>query len=570
MSRAEECYTFSTMKSYSVREFKGDTLLDHLLFHRGITDPAERDKFLNPLYEEGTHDPFLLSDMDKAVARIDDAISKNEKIIIFSDYDADGIPGAVVLSDFFKMIGYKNVGNYIPHRHDEGFGLNIEAVESVAKDGAKLLITIDCGITDVAEVAHAKELGLDVIITDHHLPGVELPDAVAVVDPKLSPNYPDDMICGSGVIFKVVQAMLLKDRRGVPEGKEKWLLDMVGLATLSDMVPLKGENRVFAKYGMKVLRKSPRLGLRKLLASLKVSQEDLTEDDISFMITPRINVASRMGHPIEAFRLLSTTDPAEADELVERLNYLNSERKGAVAAIVKEIENKIKKRGLEEKAVIVLGNPSWNPAVLGLVANSLMKEHNKPAFLWGRGGGVLKGSCRSEGQTDVVALMHGIEEKIFIDCGGHKMSGGFSVSEENIHKLDEALQASYQKLFSQNIAEEQVLMADHLCSIEEIDFSMWDVVDKLSPFGIGNQKPVFLFKGVSPSLVKRFGKQNEHLEIMFAKQNGKKVSAISFFAAEDPRFASLAEGVPINLVATLEKSMFRRFPELRLRIVDIA
>jgi single-stranded-DNA-specific exonuclease len=563
------------MKSYSVREFKGDTLLDHLLYHRGIVDKAEREAFLNPSYDLGLNDPYLLSDMEKAVDRIDAAMLANEKITIFSDYDADGIPGAVVFSDFFKMIGYKNVEVYIPHRHDEGFGLNLEAIGSIAKNGAKLVITIDCGITDVEEVTLAKKLGMDTIITDHHEPGPVLPDAFAIVDPKISPEYPDKMICGSGVIFKLVQAMLKKDRRGVPEGREKWLLDMVGIATLSDMVPLKGENRVFATYGLTVLRKSPRVGLVKLLKNLKISQKDLVEDDIGFMITPRINVASRMSDPSDAFRLLSTDNEEEAEALVEKLNDLNVKRKSMVAGIMKEIKHKYEARHLEDKAVIVLGNPSWNPAVLGLVANSLMKEYRKPAFLWGRADDeTLKGSCRSEGQTDVVALMHGVTEDIFIDRGGHKMSGGFSVSVKHIHLLDELLNNSYAKLFSENVSSEEDMIADHLLSLEDISFSLWDTVDKLSPFGMDNAKPLFLLKGVSPAEVKLFGKQKEHIELMFARPNGKKISAISFFASEDPRFASLIENTsapstPLNLVATLERSTFRNFPELRLRIVDI-
>lgn len=556
-------------KSYSTRTFQGDTLLDHLLHHRGVT-PETRDNFLNPSYDLGLNDPFLLSDMQKAVDRIDTAISKNEKIMIFSDYDADGIPGAVVLSDFFKMICYDNVGVYIPHRHSEGFGLNPEAIDSISINSAKLLITIDCGITDVEEVALANELGMDVIITDHHMPGPVLPAAFAIVNPKTSPEYPDQMICGSGTVFKLVQGMLKKNRRGVPEGKEKWLLDMVGIATLSDMVPLMGENRVLASYGLKVLRKSPRVGLKKLLSSLKISQKDLTEDDIGFMITPRINVASRMGTPMDAFRLLSTTDGIEAEELVTMLNGLNNERKGAVGAIVKEIQHKIDSRGLSEKKVIVLGNPSWRPAVLGLVANTLMREHKKPVFLWGRAeDDTLKGSCRSEGGTDVVALMHGVTENIFLDRGGHKMSGGFSVLTENIHLLEDALQASYETIYSDEKVAEDELIADHLLSLEDIDFRLWDIVDKLSPFGTGNAKPVFLFKSVVPSDVKRFGKLQEHVDIVFTKGNGKKVSAIAFFADDDHKFGNLRAGEPIDLVATLEKSMFKSFPELRLRIVDI-
>jgi single-stranded-DNA-specific exonuclease len=562
------------MKSYSTRTFQGDTLLDHLLHCRGVIDADKREKFLNPSYDLGLNDPFLLSGMQKAVDRIDVAIKKKEKIMIFSDYDADGIPAAVVLSDFFKMIGYDNAHVYIPHRHEEGFGLNPEAIDSIFRNGATLLITLDCGITDVEEVALANELGLDVIITDHHLPGPVLPAAVAIVDPKTSPGYPDPMICGSGVAFKLVQAMLKKDRRGMAEGKEKWLLDMVGIATLSDMVPLQGENRVFACYGLKVLRKSPRIGIKKLLSSLKISQKDLTEDDIAFMITPRINVASRMGNPIDAFRLLSTEDGEEAAELVEKLNGLNNERKGAVGAIVKEIQNKIDSRNLKEKKVIVLGNPSWKPAVLGLVANSLIREHRKPVFLWGRaesanGMDILKGSCRSEGQTDVVALMLAVSDNIFIDRGGHKMSGGFSVLTENIHLLDDALNASYEKMYADAKSAEQEWIADHLLSVDDIDFRLWDMVDKMSPFGIENTKPLFLFKGVTPSDVKWFGKLREHLEITFMRQNGKKVSAIAFFADEDANLGRLKTGKSFDLVATLEKSMFKNYPELRLRIVDV-
>lgn len=558
------------MKSYSVRESKSNTLLDHLLDIRGIHTEEMKQDFLNPSYDTGLNDPFLLSDMQKAVDRIDAAIAENQKIMIFSDYDADGIPGAVVFSDFFKMINYSNVEVYIPHRHDEGFGLNFEAIESIAKNSAKLLITIDCGITDIDEIRRAKDLGMDVIVTDHHLPGEMLPEAFAIVNPKLSPEYPDQMICGSGVIFKVVQGMLKKDRRDVPEGKEKWLLDMVGIATLSDMVPLIGENRVFATYGLKVLRVSPRVGLKKLLSNLKISQKDLVEDDIGFMITPRINVASRMGDPSEAFRLLSTTDELEAAELVAHLNDLNLKRKSMVAAISKEIQNKFEKRGLADKSVIVLGNPSWNPAVLGLVANSLMKEYGKPVFLWGRSDDeTLKGSCRSEGEVDVTALMHGVSEDIFVARGGHKMSGGFSVSAQHIHKLDELLNETYEKLYKSAAKVEKEEFVDHQLTINELDFKLWDIVDKFSPFGINNPKPLFIFKGVTPIEIKRFGKAKEHIEITFAKPNGKKIPAISFFAAEDERFANLAAGFPFDLVATLERSMFRGFPELRLRIVDV-
>ena len=271
------------MKKYSVRkEIPKNTtgslksypeILRHLLFYRGIENGDDAEKFLNLDYVRGTHDPFLMKDMYKAVERILKAIEGSEKIIIYSDYDADGIPGAVVLHDFFKKIGFNNFENYIPHRHEEGFGLNMEAVEDFGKSGAKLLLTIDCGIADVKEVGRLNELGIDIVITDHHELGEKIPPAYAILNSKQTEcSYPEKTLCGAGVIFKLIQALISKKNIDwqLKEGAEKWFLDMVGLATLSDMVPLTGENRVFAYYGLKVLRKSPRIGLMKLLRKGKI------------------------------------------------------------------------------------------------------------------------------------------------------------------------------------------------------------------------------------------------------------------------------------------------------------
>src|SRR3989338_2122974 len=366
-------------------------LLRQLLVGRGIVSAEEAEKFLNPHYENHSHDPFLMKDMEKAVERILKVVKDDERIAIFSDYDADGIPGAVVLHDFFKRIGHLNFENYIPDRHGEGFGLNASAIRELHESGCRLLITIDCGITDTEEVAHAIELGMDVIITDHHLPGAEIPHAYAILNPKQADcRYPEKMLCGSGVIFKLIQALCFEIRNSkfdipetiFPAGQEKWLLDMVGLATLSDMVPLTGENRVFAHFGLKVLRKSPRKGLRELLSVLRLNRSELTEDDIGFSISPRINAASRMGVPMDAFRLFATSDEAEAATLARHLDKMNTERKGKVASLVKEVRRTVEERG--EGKVIVAGNPNWRPALLGLVANSLAEDMHCPVFLWGR------------------------------------------------------------------------------------------------------------------------------------------------------------------------------------------
>lgn len=573
------------MKKYSVRKEIPESVkeslnaysefLRHLLFYRGIETGEDAENFLNPNYNSGTHDPFLMKDMDKAVERILKAIDGNEKIIIYSDYDADGIPGAVVLHDFFKKIGFNNFENYIPHRHDEGFGLNMEAVEEFGKNKAKLLITIDCGIADVKEVERMNELGIDVIITDHHELGEKIPPAYAILNSKQSDcQYPEKMLCGAGVVFKLVQALIAKKNSDwkLKDGMEKWFLDMVGVATLSDMVPLVGENRVFAYYGLKVLRKSPRVGLVKLLRKIKVEQRHITEEDIGFTISPRINAASRMGVPMDAFRLFSTTDEILADELSTHLNKINDERKGLVASMVKEMKHTLSSRenSLGKKEVIVMGNPKWKPSLLGLAANTLMQENFCPVFLWGReGGNILKGSCRSFGGISLINLMKTLPEGFLCDFGGHTLSGGFSVNHEKIHLLETEIIIALKKIKVDGDEVAQEIFIDKKISIDDVNWETYKSIEKLAPFGVGNPKPLFLFENIKIASVKNFGKEKNHLEISFRKENGKNISAIGFFMTGNEWGIELKEGEKINLLATMEKSMFRNFPELRLRIVDI-
>lgn len=550
-------------------------ILRQLLFYRGIENSDDAEKFLNPDYDIGTHDPFLMKDMGKAVDRILKAIGKNEKIIIYSDYDADGIPGAVVLHDFFKKIGFNNFENYIPHRHEEGFGLNMEAVEEFGKSDAKLLITVDCGIADVKEVERLNELGIDVIITDHHELGEATPPAYAILNSKQSDClYPEKMLCGAGVVFKLVQALIAKKNSEwqMKEGAEKWFLDMVGLATLSDMVPLIGENRIFAYYGLKVLRKSPRVGLMKLLRKIKIEQIHITEEDIGFTISPRINAASRMGIPMDAFKLLSTTDEILADELSTHLNKINDERKILVASMVKEMKHTLSARedATEKKEAIVMGNPKWKPSLLGLAANTLMQENSCPVFLWGReGGNILKGSCRSFGGISLINLMKSLPEGLLLNYGGHSLSGGFSVSHEKVHLLETEIIIASKKIKVGGDDARQEIFIDKKLFIDEVNWETYNVIEKLAPFGAGNPKPLFLFEKIKIGAVKNFGKEKNHLEIIFKKEDGKNISAIGFFMKGDEWGTELKEGEKINLVATMEKSMFRNFPELRLRIVNI-
>ena len=409
-------------------------LLQTLLKNRGIKNEEEAEKFLNPNYERDFYDPFEMRDMEKTCVRIFESVEANEKIMIYADYDADGIPGAVILQDLFKKIGYKNFEIYLPQRNSEGYGLNMSAIKEFASKGIKLLITIDLGITAVAEVAQAEADGIDVIITDHHLSSEILPRAYAILNPKID-NYPEKMLCGAGVVFKLVQGFIKKygEFYKIKDGWEKWMLDMAGLATLSDMVPLLGENRAIAHFGIKVLRKSLRPGLQKLLAKINVDQRHLTEDDISFMVVPKLNAASRIDDPMRAFELLATEDEVEAGMLTNHLSKINDERKLIVAGIMREVKKKFEKR--EMKEVIVIGNPTWRVGVLGLVAGKLSDEYQKPVFVWGKDeNDLIKGSCRSPGSVSIVELMFQNKDS-FLEYGGHELAGGFTVHNDKVHFL---------------------------------------------------------------------------------------------------------------------------------------
>lgn len=541
-----------------------------LLLGRGITNIKDAESFLAPDYDLYTHDPFLMKDMNRAVERVYKAIKNNEFITVFTDYDADGIPGGVVLHDALRKIGYKNFEVYIPHRHDEGFGLSKKAIDIAKAKGTTLLITIDCGIADIEEVTYAQSLGIDVIVTDHHMPHETLPPAYAILNPKVTGcTYPEKMLCGSGVIFKFVQALYKKhgSEFNIKSGWEKWFLDMVGIATLSDMVPLVGENRVFAVYGLKVLKKTSRPGLSQLFSKLRINREHLSEDDIGFTITPRINAASRMGEPLAAFNLLSTDDEVLAGVYADTLEGVNNERKGTVASLVKEIRKVLSERDTTDKKAIVLGNPLWRPALLGLVANSLAEEYNRPVFLWGRDGeGIIKGSCRSGGTMSVLSIMQKTPES-FLAFGGHSASGGFEVANELVHALAESLEKAAHDLGGE--IEERLGLVDAEIGLDEVSWTLYKDIEKLAPFGTGNPKPLFLIKGACIDSIKSFGKEKNHTEIVFMDKNNRKISAIQFFSAVDDLPVHAKEKSKVDIVAHLEKSTFKKYPELRLRIVTV-
>ncbi len=501
-----------------------DTIYEKILKDRGLSK-GQIEEFLNPEYNEekgGMYDVSRMKDIDKTTSRIWDAIDAEEKICIYADYDADGVPGATILYDFFRKIGYQeNVMVMIPHRHKDGFGLHSHLIDEIAVAGAKLMITIDLGISNVKEVAYANSLGLDVIITDHHLPHEELPSAYAILNPKqVDCGYYEKMLCGTGVMYKLIHRLVGQARKKgymIAIGWEKWLLDLVGLATISDMVPLVGENRVFAQFGLRVLQKNKRLGLQCLLSELKLNARDLQEDDIGFSISPCINAASRMSHAFDAFHLLSSVDSIDAMKRAKGLVLLNKSRKAKAQTLVEAASTKVLSSDTT-RGIIIIGDTEWSPTLVGPVASNLVRQFQQPSFVYGcEDGEMFRGSCRSIPGVSLVEIMTYMPEGFFAEFGGHAMAGGFAFEKDKIGVFEETLYDAFYKWTAARVKEDVVhidegqiygLTHDRLNDIFVSDLG------RLKPFGMGNEKPLFKIRGLSLRSIKKFGKKQEHIEFM--------------------------------------------------------
>lgn len=532
-----------------------------------LNSKEEIEKFLNPNWERDLFDGAIIKDIEKGVDRIKKAIDKNEKIIIYGDYDADGIPGAVIMHDFFKKINYKNFSVYIPHRHNEGYGLNKDAIKKFIEDGVSLLITVDIGITNIEEIKFAEENNINVIVTDHHEPIISnlseeekdlkekqiIPPAFAVINTKQSDcEYEEKYLCGASTAWKVVNVFLNKyrDEFNVPEGWEKWLLDMVGIATISDLVPLKNENRLFAKYGLLVLKKSKRPGLQKILANSKINQKKINEDDIAFSIAPRINSASRMADPVHAFYAL--LDNEEAVKYAEELEKYNTRRKEEI----KIANSSIDYQKFKNKKIILIGDEKWSPGIIGLIASKVSEETGKITFVWGMGEDtkILKGSVRGIEDGESVVEIMTKAKNILENFGGHEAAGGFSLKKNNLIEFEKFLDNYILKIDNdkKNIKE-----VENYINIKtsEINKNIFDEIKIFSPFGVGNEKIIFKVN-VNNLKIKRFGKELSHLEIFFDGVRG-----VEFFANE-----KIEEEIKIKkeFLVNLEWDNFRENVMLRL------
>jgi single-stranded-DNA-specific exonuclease len=512
--------------------------------------------------------------MEVSVARILSAIEKGEKMAVWHDYDCDGIPGGSLLFDFFRQIGFP-VLTYVAER-SEGYGLNEGGIQKLKDEGVTLIVTVDCGITDVKEVEFARTLGIEVIITDHHLPQAVLPPAFAVINAHQADDvYPFKGLCGTGVAFKLVEGLVAKGNFNLTPGWEKWLLDLVAVATVADMVPLTDENRTLVRYGLTVIQKGRRPGLRALLEAEKIPLHSVTEDDIAFSIAPKINASSRMKSPKLAFELLTTESPERAREIAKELVKLNKDRKMEGMRVSKDVKKKIEALP-SLGSVIVMGSREWRPSLLGIAATSVVQTYQKTVCLWGMDGELIKGSCRSDGKVNIVDLL--VEAKdAFLDFGGHELSGGFSVDPEAIHTLPEKLEAALRRLNEKNAGNEVEIVdleniESHL-NLTEVNDLAYEALRTLAPFGQQNPKPVFRLRGVTAYAISYFGAGKEHARITLTDDSGARADAIAFFFPRTTfkdTLALLSEGDQCTVDACIERSYFAGRRELRLRIENLA
>lgn len=548
-------------------------LVATLLTKRGLVG-EEAERFLNPDFARDTHDPFLMRDMDRAVARIFAAMRTGERIAVYGDFDCDGIPGSALLFDTFRKIGYENVEVYIPHRDREGYGFHTMAIDELATRDVRLIITVDVGTVAFEGVSHANAKGVDVIVTDHHEIRGALPECI-VINPKREP-YPFKDLCGAATVWKLASALLAEGRRlklanfaAIPDGWEKWLLDLVVISTIADLVPLVGENRALAHFGLTVLRKSPRPGIRALAAQARVRQGMMTEDDIGFSFAPRINAASRMDEPELALRLLTTQDTDEAALLAAKLESLNRKRRSVVAATVREAKARVKARFTADDTVVVLGDGEWKPALMGLAANSIMEDRGGIVVMWGKdANGKLKGSARSDGSISVVELFTVAKDSLE-EFGGHHASGGFSVSHEAVHTLQESLTRAAEALSSKR-KEKEAREPDAEIGLMQVTTTLLRDFSRLAPFGMGNPKPLFRIRRTLITSAKRFGKEMNHTEVLLVcRETGARHRAFQFFRAPTDFTVMPQADTTADLLATLEKDSFRGENALALRIADI-
>lgn len=538
-------------------KFKINELLATILVNRNIINDDEIKIFLNPTRND-FYDPYSLPDMEIAVERIIKAINNKEKIIIYGDYDVDGITSITVLKKFLDARGM-DVGYYIPNRLEEGYGLNKERIQKIVEEKYTLMITVDCGISGLEEVKLGNSLDLETIVTDHHEPLDELPDALAVIDPKIKTNkYPFNQLAGVGVVFKLIQALSIK--LGLDEKEYLKYLDIVCVGTMSDIVPLVDENRIIAKLGLKLVEVTKNIGLKTLLKS--VGYKSIDSNTISFGIAPRVNACGRMGYETEALRLFLTDDVKEAEDLTEKLNQYNKDRQETEKEIVKQALEKIEKEELKDSAVIVLGDERWHHGVIGIVASKITDMYFKPSILVCYDGEEGRGSGRSIPGFDLHNALCKSSEYLE-KYGGHEMAVGLSLKRSNFDKFKEEMQKVAKEANIEEII--PVIVIDKLVSLKNINIKMIKDLKMLEPFGEGNKTPLFACKNLKIDSIRTLT-EGKHLKLSLRDEN-IVINAIGFnmgHIADDYTI-----GDKVDIVGALEINTYNGEDSIQFNLKDI-
>ena len=561
-------------------------LIVQLLYNRSLKTQQQIDEFFNPDYQEDFYSPFLLKGMKKAVKRILKAIDKKEKIVIYGDFDADGVCSMAILFLTLKALGLPNPDAYVPDRRKEGHGLNEEAIKKLAQEGAKLIITVDCASHDLKEVDLAKSLGMDIVITDHHQLRKKLPKAVALINPlQKGDKYPFKNLAGAAVAYKLAWALLSSKENKSEDSLKKWLLDLVAIATVADVMPIIGENRTLVKYGLGVLAQTKWLGLQELMKSAQLTPQvnqptfdgkapltNLNTYTLGYILGPRLNAAGRINQASTAFRLLITQDRQEAEKLVQQLNQENSTRQNLTEKVVQEIKNRLEKTMAQGKGpkLIFEGSPDWPVGIIGLAAGKIAEKYCRPAIIYREEKGMIDASGRTIPQFNLIEVIEQCAD-LLDNFGGHKAAAGFSFKKTKLDKVREIFsQIAEEKLKGKDLT--PLLDIDVELSLEDISWSNYDQIQDFAPFGRANLEPRFLVKDLEISNLRIVGNNGKHLKMelmMFDNQSsrGKTFKAIGFNLGEWQE--KLKKGDLIDIVFELIADEWDGYKNLQMKIIDL-
>ena len=538
-----------------------DETVATLLVQRGIETYEQAKTFFRPTLND-LHNPYLMKDMDKAVIRIEKAIANNENILVFGDYDVDGTTAVSLVSSYLRTY-YPNVATYIPDRYNEGYGISYIGIDYAEDNDVSLIIALDCGIKSIDHVNYAKEKNIDFIICDHHRPGDSLPDAIAVLDPKRSDcSYPYDELCGCGVGFKLIQA-LAENRNQTIEDLFPYL-DLVATAIAADIVPMTGENRVLAKFGLEVINTNPRPGIKALIQNTK--KKVLTITDVVFIVAPRINAAGRVKHGNEAVALLTEYNLEQAEQFASEIEGYNSDRKDLDKQITKEALLQIEENNETERFSTVVYQESWHKGVIGIVASRLVENYYRPTIVFTKSGDKLAASARSVKDFDVYNALEACAEHLE-QFGGHMYAAGMTLKEENYQEFKDAFEKEVKNTIHPDLLIPEIAV-DFELDFSDINEKFMRILKQFEPFGPENMTPVFMSKNVVDSgYAKTLGNDAEHLKVFVKQNHSPNFNAIGFGLGK--KIDIVKNKNPFDAVYIVEENEWNGNVSLQLQLRDI-